>query len=156
MFNTHSEGLAATTMYIELRLTTILYRYFCFSASNLAGLDWRASGSVAGRDGVVDVDQNARVVRRVSARERHLVPGVPCAGAAGDCRRTLASSDKAFPTEQYEEPVGESHTRKLSARDVELSTAGAAGTVEGDVLGTQQVLAILQTLGDGDGHGQFA
>lgn len=96
----------------------------------LAGLDRRTRRRVAGRHGVVDVDHDAGVGGLVGAGERDAVPRVPGAGAAADA--------------------------DLRARDVELRAAGAAGAVQRDVLGTQQVLAVLQAAGDGDWDGAGA
>jgi hypothetical protein len=70
---------------------------------HLAALDRRTRRRVAGRHGVVDVDENAGVGGRVGAGEGDLVLGAPRAAAASD---------------------GE-----LRTADVELRTAGAARAV---------------------------
>jgi len=95
----------------------------CSGDDNLALEDGRAGVLVAGGDGPVDVDEDARVGGAVGTREGDLVGGLGAA-AAGDV--------------------------ELSARDVELGTAGAAGRVEGNVLSTEQVLAGLDAAGDVD------
>jgi len=94
---------------------------------SLASLRSGPRGRVARRHRVVDVDHDARVSRLVRARERHEFLRAVRAAAAGD--------------------------RDLGAGDVELGTTSAACRVKTDVLGTQQVVAVLQTAGDGDRDG---
>lgn len=72
---------------------------------------------------VVEVDQDTRVVGTVRARDRHLL-GVGSPTASGDSN--------------------------LGTGDVKLRTADAARAVKGDVLGAEQVIAVLHARGDGD------
>lgn len=83
-------------------------------------------GLIVGRNGVVDVDHEARVGGRVGAREGQQTRAGR-AGAAGDA--------------------------DLGARDVQLGAAGRAGRVQADVLEAHEVLAVGDAAGDGDLHG---
>lgn len=106
----------------------LLVNNLWFSPSyRLAGLSRGARGCVARGHWVVDVDHDARISRLVRARERDEVLRAVSTAAAGN--------------------------GNLGAGDVELGTASTACGVETDVLGTQQVVAVLQTAGDGDGNG---
>jgi hypothetical protein len=86
----------------------------------------RTRVGVAGGDGPVQLEQDARVGGLVGAGERDQRARVERARAARD---------------------GE-----LRARDVELGPAGRAGAVQRDVLGPQQVVAVGDALGDLDGY----
>lgn len=81
----------------------------------------RTRRRVAGRLGIVNVDQQSRVVGRVGAREGDLL-GLRSARTAGD--------------------------GDLGTRQVQLRSADGARAVQGDVLRTKQVLAILDARRD--------
>jgi len=49
-----------------------------------------------------------------------------------------------------------SRNADLCARDIELRTAGTAGAVQTNVLGPQEIFAVLQTAGDGHRDGGLA
>lgn len=78
---------------------------------------------VAPRHWVVDVDHDARVGGREAARDGLLVR-LPGAGATRDA--------------------------DVVARDIKLGATRRPGAVEAHVLSTQQVLAVLDALGDGE------
>lgn len=88
---------------------------------HLAGEGLRSRVNVAGRDGVVDVDQDARVGGLVSTRERSKIRG-----------------RRASTTRHVE----------LSARQVELCASYTSSSVDSDVLVAHQVLARRNALGD--------
>jgi hypothetical protein len=85
-----------------------------------------AGVGIAGGDRVVKLKQDARVCRRVRAGERDEVARLERPRAPGD---------------------GE-----LGARKVELGASNGTGAVQGNVLYTEQVVAIRDALGDGDAN----
>jgi hypothetical protein len=93
----------------------------------LARLSRRSGGRVRLRHGVVDINHDTGVRGCEGAREGDEVLGAVGARAAVDTN--------------------------LGARDVELRTAGAACTMQANVLCAQQVLAVGKALGDGDADG---
>lgn len=90
----------------------------------LTGLDSRTRRGITLGDRIVNINHNARIRRRISARKRHLI-----------LRRK-----RAAPATNTD----------LRTRDVELRPARRPGAVQADVLGPEQVLPVGQALGEGD------
>ena len=88
--------------------------------------DSRAGVLVASGDRVVDVDQDTRVSSLVSTGERD--------GRTRSSRTATSDSD-------------------LRARDVELGSASGGGSVDGDILGTEEVVTGRKRLGNGESEG---
>jgi hypothetical protein len=93
------------------------------SVSSLTGPNSWARRRVAGRNRVVNVDQNTRVASLVSTRESN--------------RRAWVSTSTVLDLD-------------LGARNVKLRTTGASSAVQSNVLDTEQVLARRQGLGQGE------
>ncbi len=87
--------------------------------------DSRTGVLVRRRNRPVDVDENPRVRRRVGSRKGDLVGRI---GAA---------------------PAGDADLR---TRDVELGAPGGRGTVQGDVLGSEEIGSRLDAARDRDGE----
>lgn len=101
------------------------HRCIAFPSPHLAGKHRRAGVRVARQHGVVDVDQDARVLRAVRARERH---------------QLIARRLRAATTRHGQ----------LPARQVELRAADALCDVQRDLLVAHQVVARGDARGDGD------
>jgi hypothetical protein len=93
--------------------------------TNLSRPNSRARGSVAGRNRVIDVDQDTRVRRLVRSRERH--------HWSRSAITTVLNLD-------------------LRTRDIKLRTARAASRMQRNVLDPQKILAARQRLGQRERH----
>lgn len=100
----------------HIPIALLRFPFFPSEVAHLAGQRATTRVGVRGRDGPVDVDEQARVVGGVGTGEGHEA-GAGRARTAGDL--------------------------DLGAGDVQLGSVGAAGAVETDLLEADEVLPIL-------------
>lgn len=125
----------ATTYIYSIHHATIYIEYTSLipSASpnsHLARRHRRPRVDITRRDRVVRVKQNARVSRAIRAGERHEVARLDAPAAARDV--------------------------ELRARDVQLRAVGRRRAVQRNVLDAEEVLAVLDALGDAHRDLRFA
>lgn len=125
-------NLRPSTTYIHstVQLCTLNLPSLNTSNSALASRHRRARVDVPRGNGVVRVKQNARVRRAIRAGERHKVARLDAPAAARDV--------------------------ELRARDVQLRAVGRRRAVQRNVLDAEEVLAVLDAVGDADRDLGFA